>query len=143
MQDLRIDVPELEPDPVLLARLGQLSASSVPHRSEGPVRALVAAVTVLVLAVFSWLTGALPGVARFGGPGAGPGARGAGSVAGLLPLAARPPPGRRVAFRRRARPSPGPLARLEAPPGLGLGARRGKRAAEPARRAATRPDPDP
>src|SRR3954470_20460284 len=63
MQDLRIDVPELEPDPVLLARLGQLSASSVPHRPEGPVRALVAAVTVLVLAVFSWLTGALPGVA--------------------------------------------------------------------------------
>jgi hypothetical protein len=63
LQDLRIDVPELEPDPVLLARLGQLSASSVPNRREGPVRALVAGVTVLVLASFSWLTGALPGVA--------------------------------------------------------------------------------
>ncbi|HET6937554.1 MAG TPA: hypothetical protein VFI19_03065, partial [Nocardioides sp.] len=44
-------------------QLSQLSAASVPPRREGPVRFLVAAVTVLVLASFSWLTGALPGVA--------------------------------------------------------------------------------
>ena len=61
--DLRIDIPELDPDPVLLAQLSQLSAASVPPRREGPVRFLVAAVTVLVLTSFSWLTGALPGVA--------------------------------------------------------------------------------
>jgi hypothetical protein len=63
LQDLRIDVPQLEPDSVLLAQLSQLSAASVPHRRDGPVRALVAVVTVLVLSGFSWLTGALPGVA--------------------------------------------------------------------------------
>jgi hypothetical protein len=63
LQELRIDVPELEPDPVLLTQLSQLSAASVPHRRDGPVRALVATVTVLVLVGFSWLTGALPGVA--------------------------------------------------------------------------------
>jgi hypothetical protein len=63
LTELKIDIPELEPDPVLLAQLSQLSAASVPVRREGPVRLLVAAVTVLVLAFFSWLTGALPGVA--------------------------------------------------------------------------------
>jgi hypothetical protein len=63
LTDLKIDIPQLEPDPVLLAQLSQLSAASVPPRREGPVRFLVAAVTVLVLASFSWLTGALPGVA--------------------------------------------------------------------------------
>jgi hypothetical protein len=63
LTDLKIDIPELEPDPVLLAQLSQLSAASLPPRREGPVRLLVAAVTVLVLAFFSWLTGALPGVA--------------------------------------------------------------------------------
>ena len=61
--DLKVDIPALEPDPVLLAQLSQLSATSVPSRREGPVRLLVAAVTVLVLAFFSWVTGALPGVA--------------------------------------------------------------------------------
>jgi len=60
---LRIDVPELEPDPILLAQLSQLSAASVPHRREGPARALVACVTVVILACFAWLTGAVPGVA--------------------------------------------------------------------------------
>jgi len=63
LTDLKIDIPQLEPDPVLLAQLSQLSAASVPPRREGPVRFLVAAVTVLVLTSFSWLTGALPGVA--------------------------------------------------------------------------------
>jgi hypothetical protein len=63
LQELRIDAPELEPDPVLLAQLSQLSAASVPHRREGPARVLVATVTVVVLAFFSWLTGAVPGVA--------------------------------------------------------------------------------
>ena len=67
--ELKIDVPELDPDPVLLAQLSQLSAASVPSRREGPVRLLVAAVTVVVLTCFSWLTGALPGVASpFDGP---------------------------------------------------------------------------
>jgi hypothetical protein len=63
LPELKIDIPELEPDPVLLAQLSQLSAVSVPPRREGPVRILVAAVTVVVLAFFSWLTGAVPGVA--------------------------------------------------------------------------------
>lgn len=63
LQDLRIDAPELDPDQTLLDQLAQLSASSVPRRREAPVRALVSAVTVLVLICFSWLTGALPGVA--------------------------------------------------------------------------------
>jgi hypothetical protein len=63
LQDLRIDVPQLEPDPVLLAQLSQLSAASAPHRREGPARAVVATISVLVLACFAWLTGAVPGVA--------------------------------------------------------------------------------
>jgi hypothetical protein len=63
LQDLRIDVPQLEPDPVLLAQLSQLSAASAPHRREGPARAAVATISVLVLACFAWLTGAVPGVA--------------------------------------------------------------------------------
>jgi len=63
LQDLRIEVPQLEPDPVLLAQLSQLSAASAPHRREGPARAAVATISVLVLACFAWLTGAVPGVA--------------------------------------------------------------------------------
>ncbi|HEX5090565.1 MAG TPA: hypothetical protein VFV89_22340 [Nocardioides sp.] len=63
LQDLRIDVPELEPDPVLLAQLSQLSAAAVARPKDGPARALVAGVTVLILACFAWLTGAVPGVA--------------------------------------------------------------------------------
>jgi hypothetical protein len=63
LTDLKLDIPVLDPDPVLLAQLSQLSVTSVPPRREGPVRFLVAAVTVLVLTFFSWLTGALPGVA--------------------------------------------------------------------------------
>jgi len=58
-----MDIPELEPDPVLLAQLSQLSAASAPPRGSGPVRSLVAAVTVAVVGGFSWLTGTLPGVA--------------------------------------------------------------------------------
>jgi len=69
LTDLKLDVPVLDPDPVFLAQLSQLSAASVPSRREGPVRFLVAAVTVVVLTFFSWLTGALPGVASpFDGP---------------------------------------------------------------------------
>jgi hypothetical protein len=62
--DLKIDIPTLEPDPVLLAQLAQLSATSaVPRGGGNPIRALMAAATVVVVGGLSWLTGTLPGVA--------------------------------------------------------------------------------
>ncbi len=70
LPDLELDIPLLEPDPVLLEQLAQLSATSVAPAGGGPVRTLVAAVTVVVVGGFSWLTGTLPGVASpFDGDG--------------------------------------------------------------------------
>jgi hypothetical protein len=50
---------------VLLEQLSQLSrASTAPSvAANGPVRSLVAAITVAVVGGFAWLTGTLPGVA--------------------------------------------------------------------------------
>ncbi|MDX6372191.1 MAG: hypothetical protein QOD98_1179, partial [Nocardioidaceae bacterium] len=64
LPDLRINAPRLEPDPVLLEQLSQLSRASA--RSAGPGRAarsLLSAATVLVVAGVSWLTGTMPGIA--------------------------------------------------------------------------------
>ena len=63
LPDLKVDIPELEPDQVLLEQLSQLSAESVASPVSGPARTFVAAVTVVVVGGFSWLTGTLPGVA--------------------------------------------------------------------------------
>ena len=63
LPDLRIDPPRLEPDPVLLEQLSQLSGASAP-RATGPTsRSLMSAATVVIVAGVSWLTGTLPGVA--------------------------------------------------------------------------------
>ena len=64
--DLRVEAPELEPSPVLLAQLSQLSAHSVATAPAGGsriTRTLMAAASVTVLAGVSWLTGTMPGVA--------------------------------------------------------------------------------
>ena len=63
LPDLKLDIPELEPDPVLLEQLSQLSAASVAPSVSGPARSFVAGATVVVVGGFSWLTGTLPGVA--------------------------------------------------------------------------------
>jgi hypothetical protein len=63
LPDLRINAPRLEPDPVLLEQLSQLSRASAP-RATGPTsRSLTSAATVVIVAGVSWLTGTLPGVA--------------------------------------------------------------------------------
>ena len=73
--DLKVEVPELEPSSVLLEQLAQLSQGSVPSagRGGGPKRALMAALSVTVIAGASWLTGTMPGVASpfAHGPGHG------------------------------------------------------------------------
>jgi len=64
LPELKVAIPELEPDPVLLEQLSQLSAASwAPQAGGGPVRSLVATGTVVVVGGLSWLTGTLPGVA--------------------------------------------------------------------------------
>ncbi len=64
LPDLRINAPLLEPDPVLLEQLSQLSRVSAPATAPGRAsRSLMSAATVLVVAAVSWLTGTLPGVA--------------------------------------------------------------------------------
>ena len=66
LMDLRVEAPELEPSPVLLEQLSQLSQHSVATMPPGgprTMRALMAAASVTVLAGVSWLTGTMPGVA--------------------------------------------------------------------------------
>jgi hypothetical protein len=64
LPDLRINAPCLEPDPVLLEQLSQLSRVSTPRGGHSrATRSLTSAATVLVVAGVSWLTGTLPGVA--------------------------------------------------------------------------------
>ena len=63
LPDLRLDIPTLEPDPVLLEQLSQLSRASVPARRNSAARSVAAAVTALLVGCLSWLTGTLPGVA--------------------------------------------------------------------------------
>jgi hypothetical protein len=64
LPDLRINAPRLEPDPVLLEQLSQLSSASAPRVATGPTaRSLISAATVVIVAGLSWLTGTLPGVA--------------------------------------------------------------------------------
>ena len=109
LMDLKVEVPQLEPSPLLLEQLSQLSRHSVATSPAGgprSVRALMATATVTVIAGVSWLTGTMPGVAspfaREPGHGhaahapAAPGvATGAESAAPDLPEAATPtvPPG--------------------------------------------------
>jgi hypothetical protein len=70
LPDLRINAPRLEPDPVLLEQLSQLSRAAAPPRAPGhAARSLLSAATVLVVAGLSWLTGTLPGVASPFSPG--------------------------------------------------------------------------
>jgi hypothetical protein len=63
LPDLKIDVPQLEPDSRLLAQLSELSAASTPRGggAGGAVRVLMAAASVVLVAGVSWLTGTLPG----------------------------------------------------------------------------------
>jgi hypothetical protein len=65
LQDLKVEIPELEPPRVLLEQLAQLSQSSTPSAADSPrtVKAFLATVSVTVLATVAWLTGTLPGVA--------------------------------------------------------------------------------
>jgi hypothetical protein len=66
LPDLKVDVPQLEPSPVLLEQLAQLSQLHAPPAAAGgpsSLRALMAAATVTVVGGVSWLTGTLPGVA--------------------------------------------------------------------------------
>ena len=63
LPDLRIDVPALEPDPVLLEQLSQLSRASVAPARPEPGALGRGRGDVVVVAGFSWLTGTLPGVA--------------------------------------------------------------------------------
>jgi hypothetical protein len=62
LPDLKIDIPQLEPDSRLLAQLSELSAASTPRGGGGgAVRVLMAAASVVLVAGVSWLTGTLPG----------------------------------------------------------------------------------
>jgi hypothetical protein len=63
LPDLKIDVPQLEPDSRLLAQLSELSAASTPRGggAGGAARVLMAAASVVLVAGVSWLTGTLPG----------------------------------------------------------------------------------
>jgi hypothetical protein len=64
LPDLKVEVPQLEPPPVLLAQLAQLAQQHPPATTgPGSTRALMAAATVTVVGGLSWLTGTLPGVA--------------------------------------------------------------------------------
>ena len=104
LMDLKVEVPQLEPSPLLLEQLSQLSRHSVATSPAGgprSMRALMATATVTVIAGVSWLTGTMPGVAspfaREPGHGhaahapAAPGvATGAESAAPDLPEAATP-----------------------------------------------------
>jgi hypothetical protein len=64
LPDLRINAPLLEPDPVLLEQLSQLSRVSAPRvGSSRATRSVMSAATVLVVAAVSWLTGTMPGIA--------------------------------------------------------------------------------
>ena len=62
---LRADVPVLEPDPVLLAQLVQLSVAAGPgvpvRRSPGVLAVVAAAGAAVILSGTAWLAGALPG----------------------------------------------------------------------------------
>lgn len=64
---LRADVPALEPDPVLLAQLVQLSTAAAqapaPRRGHGFRAALMAAGAAGIVSGTAWLAGALPGTA--------------------------------------------------------------------------------
>lgn len=64
---LRADVPALEPDPVLLAQLVQLSTTAAQpaasRRAHGARAMLVAAGAAGIVSGTAWLAGALPGTA--------------------------------------------------------------------------------
>lgn len=78
---LRVAPPTLEPGPVLLHQLTELSASSSPSvrtaRYAG-VRALAGAATVAVIGATTWVAGAAPG-----SDGVGPAARSSHEAAGV------------------------------------------------------------
>ena len=66
LPDLKVEVPELEPPPVLLeqlAQLSRLSTPSAPSGGPGAMKVLMAGFSVTLIAAVSWLTGTLPGVA--------------------------------------------------------------------------------
>lgn len=66
LPELRATIPALEPDPVLLGQLVELSAASTAASARPPlrpVRALVAGAAALgLVGATSWIAGALPGV---------------------------------------------------------------------------------
>ena len=66
LPELRADIPALEPDPVLLGQLTELSAASaaaVARSSLRPARALATGAAALgLVAATTWIAGALPGV---------------------------------------------------------------------------------
>ena len=64
---LRAEIPALEPDPVLLAQLVQLSTAAAqraaPRRAHGARAVLIAAGAAGIVSGTAWLAGALPGTA--------------------------------------------------------------------------------
>lgn len=65
IEGLRVDVPTLEPDPVLLAQLVQLSSAKAPAATSSrasSVKVLLAAVGVAAVTATTWAAGAVPGV---------------------------------------------------------------------------------
>jgi len=65
IEGLRVDVPTLEPDPVLLAQMVQLSSAKAPAVTTSrasSVKVLLAAVGVAAVTATTWAAGAVPGV---------------------------------------------------------------------------------
>lgn len=65
IEGLRVDVPTLEPDPVLLTQLVQLSSAKAPAATSSrasSVKVLLAAVGVAAVTATTWAAGAVPGV---------------------------------------------------------------------------------
>lgn len=63
-EQLRVDVPTLEPDVVLLAQLVELSSASAPSTTSSrasSMKVLLAAAGVAVVATTTWAAGAVPG----------------------------------------------------------------------------------
>jgi len=65
IKGLRVDVPTLEPDPVLLTQLVRLSSANAPAATTSrasSVKVLLAAVGVAAVTATTWAAGAVPGV---------------------------------------------------------------------------------